>query len=71
MDTVVISPAFQVRIPKRAREALGLAPGQRLRVAQYANRIELVPFRPALECAGLFGGVRDKADAAATGPEPG
>ena len=68
MDTVVISPGFQVRIPKRVREALGLAPGQRLRVVQYAGRVELVPYRPAFECPGLFGGVRDSDEAAAPAP---
>lgn len=55
MDTVIISPAFQVRLPKRVREALGLQPGQQLRVVQYAERIELVPVRPVLEFGGLFG----------------
>jgi AbrB family looped-hinge helix DNA binding protein len=55
MDTVVISRGFQVRLPRRVREALGLAPGQRLRVVHYGQRIELVPMRPLIECAGLFG----------------
>ncbi len=55
MDTVVISQGFQVRLPRRVREALGLAPGQRLRVVHYGQRIELVPVRPVIECAGLFG----------------
>jgi AbrB family looped-hinge helix DNA binding protein len=55
METVVVSPTFQVRLPKAVREALGLEPGQRLRVVQYAQRIELVPVRPALESPRLFG----------------
>jgi AbrB family looped-hinge helix DNA binding protein len=55
MDTVIVSPAFQVRLPKRVREALGLVPGQRLRVVQYGQRVVLVPLRPALEAPGLFG----------------
>lgn len=54
MDTVVISPAFNVRLPKRVREALGLQPGQQMRVVQYGERIELVPIRPAFEFGGLF-----------------
>lgn len=62
MDTVVISPGFEIRIPKRVRDALGLAPGQRLRVVQYAGRLELVPFRPAFECPGLFGAVAENGD---------
>lgn len=55
METVVISPGFQVRLPKRVRAMLGLAPGQRLRVVLYGQRLELVPLRPAFECPGLFG----------------
>ena len=55
METVVISPGFQVRLPKRVRAALRLAPGQRLRVVLYGQRLELVPLRPAFECPGLFG----------------
>jgi AbrB family looped-hinge helix DNA binding protein len=66
MDTVVISRGFEIRLPKRSREALGLAPGQRLRVVPYAGRIELVPFRPALECPGLFGAA-DTGDGAPDG----
>jgi AbrB family looped-hinge helix DNA binding protein len=54
-DTVIVSPAFQVRLPKRVRETLGLVPGQRLRVVQYGQRVELVPLRPVLEAPGLFG----------------
>lgn len=55
MDTVIISAANQVRLPRRIRAALGLAPGHRLRIVQYAGRIELVPLRPVLEGAALFG----------------
>jgi AbrB family looped-hinge helix DNA binding protein len=55
METVIISPGFQVRLPKRVRVALGLAPGQRLRVVLYGQRLELVPLRPAFECPALFG----------------
>jgi AbrB family looped-hinge helix DNA binding protein len=62
MNTVVISPGFQVRLPKCVREALRLSPGQRLRVVQYGQRIELVPVRPAFEAPGLF--VADAGDAA-------
>ena len=54
MDTVVISPAFQVRLPRHVCDALGLLPGQRLRVVEYEHRVELVPIRPVLECEGLF-----------------
>lgn len=62
MDTVVISPGFEIRLPKRVRDALGWAPGQRLRVVQYAGRVELVPYRPAFEGPGLFGQVAENED---------
>lgn len=55
MDTVVISREFQVRLPKHIRDALGLAPGQLLRVVRRAQRVELVPVRPAFESPALFG----------------
>lgn len=61
MDTVLISKEFQVRIPKRAREALGLVPGQRLRIVHYAQRLELVPIRPKIDGSALFGDARDTA----------
>jgi bifunctional DNA-binding transcriptional regulator/antitoxin component of YhaV-PrlF toxin-antitoxin module len=56
MDTVVISASFDIRLPRRIRNALGLVPGQPLRVVQHGRRIELVPLRPAIEVPGLFGG---------------
>lgn len=59
MDTVVISPAFQVRIPKHVRDALGLVPGQCMRLVRHAGHVELVPLRPAFECAALSGTARD------------
>jgi AbrB family looped-hinge helix DNA binding protein len=65
MNTVVITSRFDIRIPKQAREALGLKPGQQLRIAEYSGRLELVPLRPAIECAGLFGGSLDRLDGAA------
>jgi AbrB family looped-hinge helix DNA binding protein len=62
MDTVVISPGYEIRLPERVRDALGWAPGQRLRVVQYAGRVELAPYRPAFECPGLFGQVAENGD---------
>ncbi len=43
MDTVTISPKFQVVIPLDVRRALRLKPGQELQVLRYENRIELIP----------------------------
>jgi AbrB family looped-hinge helix DNA binding protein len=67
MNTVVITSRFDIRIPKQAREALGLKPGQHLRIAEYSGRLELVPLRPAIECPGLLGDTLDRLDAGAAG----
>lgn len=47
METVTVSPKFQVVIPKVAREALSIKSGQKVQVIAYQNRIELVPLIPA------------------------
>jgi AbrB family looped-hinge helix DNA binding protein len=57
MSTVTVSAKFQVVIPRRIREALGIRPGQKLQAFQYGDRIELVPVRPLSEARGLFAGI--------------
>jgi AbrB family looped-hinge helix DNA binding protein len=57
MSTVNVSARFQVVIPRRIREALGIRPGQKLQAFQYGDRIELVPVRPLSEARGLFAGI--------------
>lgn len=57
MDTVTLSPKFQVVIPRAIREAMGLAPGEKLRVLRYGDRVELVPVRSAKEMRGYLKGI--------------
>ena len=57
METVTISPKFQVVIPKRIRERLGLHPGQKVQAIQYGDRVELVPVRPISEMRGFLRGI--------------
>lgn len=57
METVTLSPKFQVVIPKSVREGIGLRPGQRLCVMRVGNRIELVPLRPIREMRGFAKGI--------------
>ncbi len=57
VDTVTISPKFQVVIPKRIREALALRPGQRVLALQVGDRIELVPLSDARSRRGFLRGI--------------
>jgi len=57
METVTISPKFQVVIPKGIRERLNLAPGQKVQAIVYGDRIELIPVRPAVELRGFLKGI--------------
>jgi len=54
MDTVTISPKFQVVIPKRVREELKLLPGQKVQALAYSGRIEFIPVRSAKELRGFL-----------------
>jgi len=57
MEAVKISPKYQVVIPKRIRDALGLRPGQRLQIMEIGNRIELIPERSIEEMEGFLEGI--------------
>ena len=57
METVTISPKFQVVIPKSIRERLRLVPGQKVQAIVYGEHIELLPVRPAAELRGLLRGL--------------
>lgn len=57
METVTISPKFQVVIPQRIREALRLKPGQKVRVVQYGQRVEYVPVMPIRKARGFLKGI--------------
>jgi len=57
MDTVTISPKFQVVIPKDIRTRLKLKAGQKVQALAYDDRIELVPVRPARQLKGFLRGI--------------
>ena len=57
METVTISPKFQVVIPKAIRQRLGLSPGRKIQAIVYGDRIELIPVRPAVELRGFLQGI--------------
>jgi AbrB family looped-hinge helix DNA binding protein len=57
METVAVSPKFQVVIPKQIREKLGLSPGQKIQVILCGDRIELIPVRSNKEMRGFLQGI--------------
>ena len=57
MDTVTLSPKYQVVIPQRIREHLKLKPGEKLQVISYDNRIEFVPVKPMRSMRGSLKGL--------------
>jgi AbrB family looped-hinge helix DNA binding protein len=57
METVTVSPKFQVVIPKMTREKLGLSPDQKVQAIMYGDRIELILVRSINEMRGFLKGV--------------
>lgn len=57
MQTVTVSPKFQVVIPQAVRQAMGLVSGVKLHVIQFEDRIELIPVRAAKTLRGSLPGL--------------
>ncbi len=57
MQSVTVSPKYQVVIPKNVRESLKLQPGQKMQIVEYAGRIELIPERDIKELRGFLKGI--------------
>lgn len=58
METVKVSPKYQVVIPRAIRESMGIRAGQRVQVLQYQDRIELMPIRPVKTMRGFLKGIK-------------
>lgn len=57
MQSVTVSPKFQVIIPLAVRQALGLRAGVKLQVVQFKDRIELIPVRSSKSLRGSLRGI--------------
>jgi bifunctional DNA-binding transcriptional regulator/antitoxin component of YhaV-PrlF toxin-antitoxin module len=55
MTAVTVSETYRVVVFRGARLALGIRPGQRLRVLVYEGRVELISERDIREACGLLG----------------
>lgn len=57
MNTVTVSPKFQVVIPQGVRERLQLQPGAKMMVIEFNGGVRLVPLRPASSLRGIARGI--------------
>ncbi|MCH8289875.1 AbrB/MazE/SpoVT family DNA-binding domain-containing protein [Candidatus Poribacteria bacterium] len=57
METVIVSPKYQIVIPRAIRKSLGIEPGQKIQVLQSQNRIELIPLKDIKEMRGFLKGI--------------
>ena len=57
MNTVTISPKFQVVIPQSVREAMCLRSGEKAQVISFRNRIEIIPLRDIRKLRGYLKGI--------------
>jgi len=60
MDTVTVSPKFQVVIPQEIRRDLNLRPGEKLVVIEKGGTIHLIPTGKIKESRGFARGVSTK-----------
>jgi AbrB family looped-hinge helix DNA binding protein len=57
MNTLKISPRFQMLIPHKARKELRLRAGQKVRVFVCDGLLTVVPIRPMREMRGVLRGM--------------
>ncbi len=56
-QTVIVSPKYQVVIPRAIREAGGIKPGSRMSVFEVNGVIQLVPIKAPADYRGLLAGL--------------
>ena len=57
MNSVTVSPKFQVVIPLKVRQMLHIKCGQKMQVIAYNNRVVMIPSRPIQEARGSLKGM--------------
>jgi AbrB family looped-hinge helix DNA binding protein len=62
MESVTLSPKFQIVIPSKIRNSLKLKPGLKIQVLVYGNRIELVPLKKISEMRGFLEGINTEVE---------
>lgn len=62
MDTVTVSPKFQVVIPRAIRDRLQIEVGQKVHAIAFEDRVELIPVRTAKSMRGFLKGIDTRVD---------
>ena len=57
MDTVTVSPKFQVVIPLAVRQRMKLLPGAKLQVVEFNGGLRLLPLKPPSALRGIARGI--------------
>ncbi|MDO9314187.1 MAG: AbrB/MazE/SpoVT family DNA-binding domain-containing protein [Burkholderiaceae bacterium] len=57
MNTVTVSPKFQVVIPLEVRRRMKLEPGAKLMVIETPGGLRLVPLKPPVALRGIARGI--------------
>lgn len=57
MTTLTVSSKYQIVIPARMRESLGIRPGEKLHAIEFRGHIELVPVKSIKSARGSLKGL--------------
>jgi AbrB family looped-hinge helix DNA binding protein len=60
METTTVSSKFQIVIPRKVRNQLGLKVGQKVQVLPYEGRIEIIPMESIKKSRGFLKGMETK-----------
>ena len=63
METVTVSPKYQVAIPQKIRESLGIKSGDKLGLIPFRGRLELIPVRCMRSMRGFLKGINTSLEA--------
>ncbi|HBM15407.1 MAG TPA: AbrB family transcriptional regulator [Lentisphaeria bacterium] len=60
MNTVTVSPKYQIVIPAEIRHKAKIQRGQKIQLINFDGRIELMPLKKASEMRGFLKGINTK-----------
>jgi AbrB family looped-hinge helix DNA binding protein len=62
METTTVSSKYQIVIPLKVREQLGIKVGQKVQVLPYEGRIEVIPIVSIKKARGFLKGINTKVE---------